>query len=744
MRASVRGVLCVAGAIAAASAVAQPQSTAKETVALEEITVTAQRRKEPLQEVPIAVAAVSAESLRDNGIETTRDLPQMVPSVQFTRSGASGLLFIRGVGTTNAAVGEESSNAVYVDGVYLADLAQAINNFNNVERIEVLKGPQGTLFGRNATGGLVHIITREPGDELVASGELGYGDYETISGRAYIGGPLSENVSADIAVTALDQGEGFGRNLTLNRDNKVQDNKGVRSKLVVRPSDTLKFTLAGDYYENNDNLALGLKIDPGTLGTGGNIGPAGQDATANVYPFTEQEIYGTSLTAEVDLGFATLTSISAARRSKNRTVFDVDAGPSNLINIAFESGAKAFQQELRLASNETEPVSWQAGLFYLHPEAENDSSFTGAAFAAVGQGQHIVAELETDSYAGFVEATYSFTESTKLTGGVRYTEDHREFDGGQANVSLAGVDGVFTKNPITELEYDAVTYRVSLLQKITEDINVYASFNRGFKSGSYNLQSPLGAPYLPQYIKAYEVGVKSELFDRQLRLNASVYHYDIDDYQVRSAAVANPGSSLILNAATVKVDGVDLEFEVAPTNELRLFGGVTYLDSRFDEFGGPNAAFQAPIIYPNPATCPVNLRGTRDPGVLTAGARTGGFTTCFGNVSGNDTPNAPEITGNVGASYTLPIGQTGEVRTSVLYSYNDGFVFESDNIARQDSYDLVNASIEFRPTETYGIELWGRNLTDEEYAVQKISSATGTSVALGDPRTYGVKVKVDF
>ena len=147
---------------------------------LEEIIVTAQRREERLQEVPIAVAAVTAESLRNNGIDTTRDLPQMVPSVQFTRSGASGLFFVRGVGTTNAAVGEESSNAVYVDGVYLADLAQAINNFNNVERIEVLKGPQGTLFGRNATGGLVHIITREPGDELVASGEVGYANYDTL------------------------------------------------------------------------------------------------------------------------------------------------------------------------------------------------------------------------------------------------------------------------------------------------------------------------------------------------------------------------------------------------------------------------------------------------------------------------------------------------------------------------------------------------------------------------------------
>ena len=268
-------------------------------------------------------------------------------------------------------------------------------------------------------------------------------------------------------------------------------------------------------------------------------------------------------------------------------------------------------------------------------------------------------------------------------------------------MTLAGVEGPLTKNPNTKLDYDEWTYRVALQQEITDDINVYASFNRGFKSGSYSLQSPLNAPYLPQYIKAYEIGLKSELFDRRLRLNLAAYHYDIDDYQVRSAAVANPGASVILNAATVKVDGVDLEFEAAPTDELRLFGGVTYLDSRFDKFGGPNAAFQAPIVYPNPATCPANLRGTEDPGVLSPGPRTGGFTTCFGDVSGNDTPNAPELTASIGASYTLPVGQSGQVRLSALYSYNDGYVFESDNIAQQDNYDLVNASLEYRPIENY-------------------------------------------
>jgi iron complex outermembrane receptor protein len=238
--------------------------------------------------------------------------------------------------------------------------------------------------------------------------------------------------------------------------------------------------------------------------------------------------------------------------------------------------------------------------------------------------------------------------------------------------------------------------------------------------------------------------LKTQLLDNRLRLNLAAFHYNIDDYQVRSAAVANPGASVILNAATVKVDGLDVEFEFAPINNLHIFGGATYLDSRFDKFGGPSSDFQAPIVYPQPATCPAGLRGTEDPGVLSPGARTGGYQTCFGDVSGNDTPNAPDFTGSLGVSYTQALAQDSELRMSALYSYNDGYVFESDNIAKQGSYSLVNASVEYRPTANYGIEIWGRNLTDKYYAVQKITTGTGVTTAVGEPRTYGVSFKFDF
>jgi len=752
-------------ALAAVPALAQ--DAAESTGGLEEIVVTAQHREERLQDVPIAVAAVTANALKDNGVDSTRDLPQLVPSVQFTRSGASGLLFVRGVGTTNAAVGEEGANAVYVDDVYMADLSQVINNFNNIERIEVLKGPQGTLFGRNATGGLVHIITREPGDQVVVDAEGGIANYKTFSGRIYAATPLTDKLSADIALTGYDQDEGFGKNLTLNKENKLQNYWGARSKWVLRATDTVKFTLTGDYNHSYDNLALGYRQDPDFPGRGVTAAaPAptttGWNALSNHYPTTRLNIWGVSFKGEADLGFAKLTSVTAYRKTENKSDFDVEGSAIDQLNIAFTSGTKSFQQEFRLASNASGPFTWQAGVFYLHAESENDSIFSGSSFAGLGAGgrQHIVADLKSNSYAAFAEATYDITPTTHLTGGIRYTADRRHFVGAQTNINnalgefpgtaLVTPGGVPLAGPgrqDSRLSYDKVTWRVALRQELSDDISVYASVNKGFKSGSYSLQSPTNDPYLPQYIMAYEAGFKSELFDRRLRFNAAYFHYDIDDYQVRSAAItpSGPGSSVILNAATVKVDGVDVEFEAKPTDALRLFGGFTWLNSRYGKFGGVGASTQAPILYLNPATCPANLVGTRNPGVLGAGPRTGGFTTCFGDVSGLSTMNAPDFTGSFGAAYTVPLPNDGSVRLSALYNYNSGYVFEPDNKAKQGEYSLVNASAEYRPNEHFGVEVWGRNVFNKQYSVQKIStSGLSVTTTLGAPATYGVTFKVNY
>ncbi len=738
----------IAGLAAAAAlpgqAAAQSADERGRTGGLSEIVVTAQRRAENLQEVPISIAAVTSETLAESGIDSTNALTQAIPSVQFTRSGPSGLFFVRGVGTTNASGGEEGSNAFYVDGVYIADLAGTISNFNNVERIEVLKGPQGTLFGRNAFGGLVHIITKEPGDTLEASGEAGYGNFQTVHGKLYVGGPIAGNVSMDLALTGKDQGRGWGRNITLDKEIRREDYWGARSKLVWRASDGVKLTLAGDYYSFDDDTAISWALDEDFIATGGVTSAGSMTALSDVPALTSIDQWGASLTGEFDLGVATLTSISAVRDTDNNSHFDVDATPIPFLKIDYTSGSRAYQQELRLASNDTDPLSWQVGAFYLHSKQTNYSYILGlAASSNLGPdaGVLIDAQLVTDSYAAFGEVTYKLSPRTQLTGGIRFTKDERKLDATRTFTNNRQPLFVLDE-PSGKISYGEFTWRAALRHEFTDDISAYASYNRGFKAGTYSLQSPDRAPVLPMFIDAYEIGVKSELFDRKLRLNAAVFHYDISDYQVRSAAAGAPGSAVLLNAASVKVDGFEMEFEAAPIENLRIFGGFVILDSRFSNFAPiPGVTEGAPFLYPRPAVC--DAIGTKDPGTVT-GAPTGGILTCLGDASGNQTPAAPDFAGSIGMSYTVPVDETGSLRFSALLSYNDGYPFESDEVLIQDDFVVLNGSVAYWLNDHWGIEVWGKNITNEKYFDQKIANGISVATARADPRTYGVTVKFEY
>ena len=745
-------VLAISGCVAL-PALAQDRAagSGNDTGGLEEIVVTAQHREERMQDVPIAVSAVTSNTLLDSGVGTSSALPQIVPSVQFTRSGPSGLFFVRGVGQTNAATGEEGSNAFYVDGVYMADLGQTVNYFNNIDRIEVLKGPQGTLFGRNATGGLIHVITREPGDETVVKAQAGYGNFKTFNGQFYGATALSQNLSWDIAVTGQNQSDGWGHNRTLNKENALEDYFGVRSKGVFRPADSVKIILAGDYFYDSDSTSLAFDLDPNQVGTGGTRYVPGRDNNSDLSPNTKRKIGGASLTVEADLGIANLTSISAYRNNTTRSVIDTDGAALPVVGIQLRSRTQAYTQELRLASIATEPFSWQAGAFFLHSKATNFQRQSGTAFgAAFANATAVLIDDQqiTDSYAAFGELTYAITPSTHLTAGIRYTHDKRKFGGGRSAVSAAGIVGPQSVQPNPNLSYDKFTYRVALRQDLSDDVNVYASVNRGFKAGMFSLQGPLDAPVKPQYIMAYEVGLKSELFDRRLRLNLAAYHYDIDDLQIRSGAGANPGTSILLNAAKVKVDGLEAEFEAQPTEHLHLFGGFNWLKSVYDKFGGPGAGVQAPFSYPRYApvatTCPASQVGTANPGSIGSGTLSGGLLTCFGDAAGNRTALAPKFAASFGGTYTVPVSNTGEVRFTALYSYNSGYVYEPDNFYGQKAFSLINGSIEYKINENYSIELWGKNLGNKTYYAQELSSGTGTTTILAPPRTYGINAKLNF
>ena len=675
------------------AAFAQDEPATTRSGGLSEIVVTAQRRAENLQDVPIAVNAIGGDTLKNLGVADTNSLVQAVPSLNFTRTGPSGIFIIRGVSTPNGAAGEEGSTAVYVDDVYMADLSSTINKFNNIERIEVLNGPQGTLFGRNAVGGLIRIITRDPKDYTEFNGQLGVANYDTFTGQAYFSTPLTENIGWNIAFTGQDQGKGFGFNPTLNKRVRSEDYWGLRSKLVAEPTDNLKITLSGDYFKtDNDYAVYVFQVRPDQQSS--------QDSVSEFPSGTHIKTWSVGANVELDLGFASLTSITSYRKVTNRSAFDVDALPIDVFHLSYVSGSRSFQQEVRLASNDTKPLSWQVGAFYLHRISLNDQ--TQAGLVALGTNR---IELDvkgiTDSIALFGEATYDITPTTHLTGGVRWTQDKRKLPRSHSDiVDAMGNVLVPRSNPLTSVTYDEFTFRGALRQDITDDVNVYASVNRGFKSGQFNLQSPYDPPVKPETIMAYEIGLKGQFLDNRVRLNLAGFHYDIDDYQVRSSP---EGISVLANAAKVKIDGIDGNLEAAVTDQFILNLGAAWLDARYDSFPAATS----------------------------------------GDATGNRTAIAPKFTFNASGTYTIPFDNGSELRLTASVLHKSKYYFEPDNVLNQPGYEVINGSIEYKVNENVAFELWMKNIGKEKYNVQEATAIVPYGVA-GEPRTYGLNAKITY
>jgi iron complex outermembrane receptor protein len=288
--------------------------------------------------------------------------------------------------------------------------------------------------------------------------------------------------------------------------------------------------------------------------------------------------------------------------------------------------------------------------------------------------------------------------------------------------------------PAQKLSTGKVTYRVALRQDLSQNVNVYASYNRGFKSGIFAATgSPLDPAVGPQSIDAFEIGLKSQLFDNLVRFNLAGFHYKIDDYQIR--AQPSPGRTLLQNAATVKVDGIEGELTIAPAEGLTLNFIGTYLNSRFTEF--PFSQF----TYQSPATC--NARGSRPAGQST-GPATGGGINCFGNAAGNKTPLSPTFASTASITYRKNLGGDSELIFNALWNHSSKIYFEADNRLFQPAYDVVNLSFELRPNKNWGIELWGNNMFDERYYQTGVGGTTGDHSEYAAPRTYGVNLKFDF
>jgi iron complex outermembrane receptor protein len=711
---------------------AVPQGAAAQTGELEEIMVTAQRRSEPLQRVPISITAVTAATLAKAGITDTQALAQVTPGLTLNAVRGAVTPFVRGVGTINVTAGDEGATAIYVDGILNPVAASNVFALNNVERVEVLRGPQGTLFGRNAVGGLINIITRDPSQDFGGNAEIGYANYNTVSGSAYVTGGLAHNVAADLAVYESHQGDGWGHNLNLGVDQNRNRETAARSKLLVELSDDTRVTLAGDFSRADSDIGSSRQGLPGTVVTGGQQFTGSiYDSRGEVPPLGHKKQYGTSVKIQHELtDAARLQSISAYRHYEVSSNLDADGSPVKVVEVHDRQIAKTFQQEI-LLTGEAARLDYTTGLFYFYSSATYDPVIVRSNTRAPNNISTVDTQT-TNSYSGFAQGTYHLTDTTRVTGGLRYTRDERNIDG--TITALAGFPapagtllGSTTALPDsqTHRKFEKLTWRGVIDQQLGTNVLAYASISRGFKSGVFSTTAPTTPAVAPETLDAYEVGVKADLFDRSLRVNLAAFHYDYKNIQITTIAVT--GAPVLLNAAAGKFDGIDGEIVyVAPisTGSLEFRSSFSALNTKYSSF--PNAPFYTPIQTP-------------------AGVLVGGNIPSIGDATGNRTIQAPKFTSSLSTDYTIPISQAGTLGLTATWSYNSGFYWDPQNRVREPSFSLVNGQISFTSAdEAWRVRFFGTNLFDKERYLYVSVGSQGDTGAPAAPRTYGIALSRNF
>lgn len=719
---------------------------------LSEIVVTATRRNSDLQEVPGTVQAITGENLTQLGINNVQELAVAIPGLQITPSGGNNL-YLRGVGTTSGGY-NEAQVAVYIDGLYLANPSMGLYSFNNIDQVEVLKGPQGTLYGRNVTAGLVNIRTRDPGRDVKIDAGLEYANYNTLSANLYASVPLSSTLAANVAFFNSKQYDGWGRNTFTGRDIGTASETAIQTKLKWDPSPNTSVTGTFLYDRNNRNTGLAWAIVPSTIGSDGTAFQGKYNIAARVDATAPFDAYVGILKIKQDLGFANFTSITGYQKSKQRVLQPSNSGQlgqpfagQGTVVLELKQKNRTWSEELQLASAATDSrLDWLVGAFYYNDKTEIANSTyntcVGSVCAPGNPPSSITGRPSTESYSGFADATYRIFDSTKLTLGLRYTDETKLLSG--FAVPLAGRPNSVTTLPPsillypgqpfagfpngipTRLHFNQLTYRAVLAQDFGNNVHAYVSHNLGFKAGAFNANVFSNPPANPEHLYATEVGVKSELLDRRLRLNVAYFHYTYKDVQVRSTAPpAVPGSAILSNVGAISIDGVDADFSFVPVRGLTINGALEYLDAKYAKYPGTTCSSVGP-------TSTVN------------GALVGSIVTVPCDLSGRDVALASPFSASLGFNYSLQTS-SGTWSLAGNFKHDARRPLTPDGAIHAPASDLLDATLSWTSKdERFDASLFVRNLTNDFTYVNGFVAAGNLTFLPGAPRTYGVRLGVHF
>jgi iron complex outermembrane recepter protein len=709
---------------------AAPIGVANAAMQLEEIVVTAQKRSESMQDVPIAISAFSANELAKSGIKSYDDLGLVTPGLTSSRQVGAAVPYLRGVGAQSTSVGVESATAMYLDGVYVSGTVDGIMSLNNIERIEVLKGPQGTLFGRNTTGGVISVITKDPTFESQAHVSAGFGNYDMTSGGFYGSTGLSDNIAVDLSVVARRQNEGFGKNFVNGDEVGFEEYTSVRTKLLWEITNDTTAKLSARWNENDDDIGVIRSCVNAEFGCVGFSQPLSNlnDVEADSTGFSERESMAFSARVDSAFDFMDFVSITSYKDSESLQFFDFDSSFLPAATAALNQDDQTFTQEFQFLSNDnSKDYSWIVGLYYYNDEW----SYTPLRVAQplspaypgspIGVAVNADDTVDTESYSAFGEFKYDITLDTSLTLGARWTNDDRELYG--QTIIENPINTVFMTIPFEASDsWSEMTYRAVLNHNFTDDVLGYISYNRGFKSGAFDsvvFNGIAPEPVEPEILDAYEIGAKGEYFDGLVRLNTALFFYDYSNIQLQKIDGSGSGAanSILLNAAESEIWGLEMDGQALLGEYFTARFGLAYLDSEYTDFAG--CVINTPSGSVAPTGTPGNIRTD-------------------GDCSGNDLVRSPELTYNIGLVFDMPT-DSGIYGASIMAAYNDGFFWEPDNLHAEADYTVVNAELSWLTSdEKFGITLWGKNITDEEYSVYTTAASSGTVGAGAPPATFGI------
>lgn len=698
-----------------------------------DIIVTAQRREQSLQEVPIAVTAVSGKALTAQGVTNLTALPNVAPGLSLNLQGGNVRAFIRGVGSPSAT-GIDQSTAIFVDDVYMGGAAN-LYQLDDVSRIEVLKGPQGTLFGRNATAGVIQIFTRLPTQEFRLTAKAGYESYNTYFGSVFVSGGLAKGLSVSISAMARTQTDGWTRNIVLNKEADKGRSYTIRPKILWDLDGRTSVLLGGEISFSNYTYGANNSILPGTISAFGAPGVQNYDQQVNLPTSNDRPTRAAYLKIDHDFGSAELISISAYRTSDVNFYGDLDFGPTKVINAISLGKIHSFTQELRLQSDKGATLfgrnfSWIFGGYYLDRKERSFTTLSGAAIPATVISSTSGARQRVNSLSFFGDVTLEVLPRTELSLGARYNHDITNLFPSSTVVTATTTTTTALVNPKPRIEANVWTYRAVLNHRFSDNAMVYASYSKGYKPGGYGLLSPTTAPVNPETVNSVEIGAKTNSSDRKILFNVSAFHYNFSNIQVQ--IVGSNGIISTINAAKARIQGIEADLELRPVANLTLTASGSVLDGKYTSF------LNGPTYVQKPATC------TSTPPLP---APTGGNLTCARDLTGNQTVNTPPLKFSVAATYTVPFANGSKIDLNTNFSYTDHFYwFPSNNpLVRQPIVGVVNASVAWTsPNGRVTLQAYVRNAFDRRYPLMINESTTAFFRSLAEPRIIGGFVQFNF